>query len=234
MTWKDDVYVELLRYTEENEMVEFTLEQFYDHAEDRLAAKYPDNDYVRAKIRQILQRLRDDGQLEFVDDDGTYRFVELDEAFTREYGVTDYEVTDSEVTDHAATERTVETTRYPMPQSVRVEALQRYDKTCLLTDVDLPELLDAAHVVPRSEYPSEIRNPENVMVLNKLHHEAFDRDLFTIDTDYRVRVNPSLSTDSGFLHDSLVSADGERVESPDSASLDRDLLAERNAELAWA
>ncbi|WP_135828390.1 HNH endonuclease [Halorussus halobius] len=223
MTWKDDVYVELLRYTEDNESEEFTLGEFYEHAEDRLAAKHPDNDNVRAKIRQLLQRLRDDGQLSFVDDAGTYRLVGLDDGFTSEYGVT----------EDGVTERTVQTTRYPMPQSVRVEALRRYDKTCLLTDVDLPALLDAAHVVPRSEYPSEVRNPENVMVLNKLHHEAFDRELFTIDTDYRVRVDPSLSTDSELLDGSLMATDGERVSFPASASLDRDLLAERNAGLAW-
>jgi putative restriction endonuclease len=228
MTWKDDVYVELLRYTEENTTERFTLAQFYAHAEDRLAAKHPDNNNVRPKIRQILQRLRDDGQLEFLDDNGTYRLVELDEEFATEYGVAD-----PNVTEYGVEERTVETTRYPMPQSVRVEALQRYNKACLLTDVDLPELLDAAHVVARSERPSEVRNPENVFVLNKLHHEAFDRNLFTIDTDYRIRVNPALSTHSKLLDDSLVTADGERVEFPESASLDRDLLADRNAELAW-
>lgn len=218
MTWKDDVYVELLRYGENNTTEQFTLQEFYRHAEDRLAAKYPDNNNVRAKIRQILQRLEKSGQLEFVDNNGTYRLVEFDAEFEREYGVT---------------KQTVETTRYPMPQSVRVEALQQYNKTCLLTDIDLPELLDAAHVVPRAERPSEVRNPENVFVLNKLHHEAFDRDLFTIDTDYRLRVNPALSTDSKLLHDSLVTADERKVEFPESASLDRGLLAERNAELAW-
>lgn len=228
MTWKDDVYVGLLRYGESNATERFTLQEFYRHAEDRLAAKHPDNDNVRAKIRQILQRLRDDGQLEFLDDSGTYRLVEFDEEFTNEYGVTE-----SDVTEYGVTERTVETTRYPMPRSVRIEALQRYDKTCLLTDIDLPELLDAAHVIPRAERPSEVRNPENVFVLNKLHHEAFDRNLFTIDTDYRLRVNPALSTDSELLDDSLVASDGERVEFPESASLDRDLLAERNAEMAW-
>lgn len=218
MTWKDDVYIELLRYDEINPTERFTLEEFYQHAEDRLAAKHPDNNHVQAKIRQILQRLQGDGQLEFIDNNGTYRLVELDEEFTRKYGVD---------------QQTVETTRYPMPQSVRIEALKRYNKACLLTDVDLPALLDVAHVVPRAERPSEVHNPENVMVLNKLHHEAFDRDLFTIDTDYRLRVDPALSTNSKLVNDSLVAADGEEVEFPESASLDRDLLAERNAELAW-
>lgn len=218
MTWKDDVYIELLRYTETNKAEQFTLEEFYQYAENRLAAKHPDNNNVQAKIRQILQRLRDDGQLEFINNDGVYRLVELDEEFQRKYGVD---------------QQTVETTRYPMPKSVRVEALQRYNKACLLTDVDLPALLDAAHVLPRAERPSEVRNPKNILVLNKLHHEAFDRDLFTIDTDYCVQVDPELSTDSELINNSLVAADGKKVRFPESASLDRNFLAERNAELAW-
>lgn len=218
MTWKDDVYIELLRYTETNETEQFTLEEFYQYAENQLAAKHPNNNNVQAKIRQILQRLRDDGQLEFINNDGVYRFVELDEEFQRKYGVD---------------QQTVETTRYPMAKSVRVEALQRYNKACLLTDVDLPALLDAAHVLPRAERPSEVRNPKNILVLNKLHHEAFDRDLFTIDTDYCVQVDPELSTDSELVNNSLVAADGKKVRFPESASLNRNFLAERNAELAW-
>ena len=52
MTWKDDVYVELLRYVEDTETEQFTLEEFYRHAEDRLAAKHPDNNsYGRKSAR---------------------------------------------------------------------------------------------------------------------------------------------------------------------------------------
>jgi len=40
--------------------------------EDRLAEMYPDNDHVRAKIRQQLQVLRDEGHLEFLGE-GEYR-----------------------------------------------------------------------------------------------------------------------------------------------------------------
>jgi type II restriction enzyme len=36
--------------------------------EDGLAQMYPDNDHVRAKIRQQLQVLRDEGLLEFLGD----------------------------------------------------------------------------------------------------------------------------------------------------------------------
>jgi type II restriction enzyme len=51
--------------------VTFTLENVYSFAPE-LAAKHPKNHYVRAKIRQQLQELRDLGFLEFVSP-GVYR-----------------------------------------------------------------------------------------------------------------------------------------------------------------
>lgn len=44
---------------------EFTLGEVYQHG-SRLAAKFPGNDHVEAKIRQSLQVLRDDGMIEFL------------------------------------------------------------------------------------------------------------------------------------------------------------------------
>ena len=41
--------------------------------EDELKVKHPKNQNVAAKVRQQLQFLRDDGYIDFVDNDGTYR-----------------------------------------------------------------------------------------------------------------------------------------------------------------
>ena len=54
----------------------FELSDVYQF-EDRLAEMYPDNDHVRAKIRQQLQVLRDEGHLEFLGD-GEYRLCWVD------------------------------------------------------------------------------------------------------------------------------------------------------------
>jgi len=51
---------------------EFTLEDIYGF-EDRLKELHPENEHVRAKIRQQLQVLRNEGVVEFVDYDGKYR-----------------------------------------------------------------------------------------------------------------------------------------------------------------
>jgi putative restriction endonuclease len=71
-----------------------------------------------------------------------------------------------------------------------------------------------------------------VLPLSKAHHAAFDRELFTIDRDYRLRVNPALDTDSDLLQRTIIDRDGDRISVPE-ASLDPAHLAEHNAALAW-
>ena len=56
---------------------EFELTDVYAF-EDRLADLYPDNDHVRAKIRQQLQVLRDEGLIEFLGN-GEYRLRWVDD-----------------------------------------------------------------------------------------------------------------------------------------------------------
>lgn len=58
---------------------EFELADVYQF-EDRLAEMYPDNQHVRAKIRQQLQVLRDEGVIEFLGD-GEYRIRWVDDRF---------------------------------------------------------------------------------------------------------------------------------------------------------
>ena len=71
--WLDAMRSELERYKNQYDEVVLTLDELYEFSEHRLSSRFPDNDHVRAKIRQQLQRLRDQGEVEFLDDQGTYR-----------------------------------------------------------------------------------------------------------------------------------------------------------------
>ena len=72
LTWVEATRLELDRYRTRTGDRRVTLEAFYAFAEDRLAERFPENDHVRAKIRQQLQRLRDEGDVAFLGD-GEYR-----------------------------------------------------------------------------------------------------------------------------------------------------------------
>jgi putative restriction endonuclease len=114
----------------------------------------------------------------------------------------------------------------------RATVLSRHDRTCPVSGVDHPHLLDVAHVLSWSEYPEYRADLENVLPLSKTHHAAFDRGLFTIDDQYRVRVNPDFQTESELLERTILDKAGERVVMLED-SVATEYLQQHNAGLAW-
>jgi hypothetical protein len=70
MTWDQDVEKIVVENWIKGSV--FVLADMYQF-ERELKEAHPNNNNVREKIRQTLQHLRDQGLIEFVDDDGTYR-----------------------------------------------------------------------------------------------------------------------------------------------------------------
>jgi len=114
----------------------------------------------------------------------------------------------------------------------RATVLARHDKTCPVSGVDHPGLLDVAHVMSWSDYPQYRADVTNVMPLSKTHHAAFDRGLFTIDQDYCLQVNPEFETQSDLLQRTLIDRAGQPVALPDG-SVDPSYVNRHNAELEW-
>jgi putative restriction endonuclease len=144
----------------------------------------------------------------------------------------DLDTDESDPPYHATKYQTTVGARSP-PESFRRVALARYDGRCLVSGVDQPSLLDVAHVLPWRDYPDHRVDPENVLVLDRTHHAAFDRDLFSIDSSLTLRTNPALETESAILRETLVERDGSTLSLPPCASVDRSHLTARNADLAW-
>ena len=129
---------------------------------------------------------------------------------------------------------TYETTTYAraVDPEFRATVLSRHDRTCPVSGVDHPQLLDVAHVLSWSEYPSHRADLGNVVPLSKTHHAAFDREFFTFDDQYRVRVNPDFETESELLRRTILDKVGERVEVLEGC-VEADYLRQHNTELAW-
>lgn len=131
----------------------------------------------------------------------------------------------------ASTYQTVVHARSVDPE-FRATVLSRYGETCPVSGVDHPGLLDVAHILPWSEYPDIRADLSNVLALSKTHHAAFDRELFTIDREYYIRVNPTFETESDLLARTILNRAGEQLSLP-SEALDRDYLREYNQSLEW-
>jgi hypothetical protein len=61
----------------------------------------------------------------------------------------------------------------------RFEVLKRYGAVCAVCDIRIPELIEAAHLVPWER--GGVDDPRNGLPLCALHHRAFDARMFAIE-----------------------------------------------------
>jgi putative restriction endonuclease len=98
--------------------------------------------------------------------------------------------------------------------------------------VDHPGLLDVAHVLSWNDYLEHRADLANVLPLSKTHHAAFDRELFTIDQDYRLRVDPYFETQSNVLQQRIIERAGECISSLEGC-IDTEYLSTHNRAIEW-
>ena len=79
----------------------------------------------------------------------------------------------------------------------RQMVLVNYGGKCALTNIDLPELLVASHIIPWSKNEHERLNPENGICLSSLYDKAFDCGLIAFDDDYSVILSSRLKDNVG-------------------------------------
>jgi putative restriction endonuclease len=75
--------------------------------------------------------------------------------------------------------------------------LANYSGKCAITNIDIPDLLIASHIIPWSANEQERLNPENGICLSPLYDKAFDKGLIGIDTHYHVLLSPELKKKEG-------------------------------------
>ena len=71
----------------------------------------------------------------------------------------------------------------------RRAVLAAYDFKCCITGLEIPELLNASHIVPWSKDKANQVNPRNGLCLNAIHDRAFDRGLLTVTPDLKIKVS---------------------------------------------
>lgn len=98
----------------------------------------------------------------------------------------------------------------------RKAVLAAYDFKCCVTGLELPELLNASHIIPWSKDEANRINPRNGLCLNAIHDRAFDRGLLTITPDLTIKVSKSIKKGkvSNAVQDFLLRYDGLEIHKP--------------------
>jgi putative restriction endonuclease len=115
----------------------------------------------------------------------------------------------------------------------RERVLAAYGRRCALSRLRLPELIDAAHIVPDADENLGQPLVQNGICMSKLHHTAFDLGLLAIDQDFTVHVAKRVvGIDDGPMIEHLRAIDGRPMRRPDNHALwpDRDRLRQRYRE----
>ena len=77
----------------------------------------------------------------------------------------------------------------------RSAVLASYDYRCALSDIAVPALLNASHIIPWKINTERRADPRNGIALNVLYDRAFDRGLITFDESLRLVVSRRLHTE---------------------------------------
>ncbi|WP_243700351.1 HNH endonuclease [Halorussus pelagicus] len=240
--WREVVREELARYREQTELAVVERQDLLDQSRSRLETEFPDNNTLGQSLSKTVRQLRKRDEVAQISP-GTYRILSLDTSFVPtanplgaegEPTPGDAAPSDDAVPTYTAAEYETTATGRRVHPEFRETVLERYDGRCPVSGVDCAGLLDVAHILPWSEFADRRAEFRNVLALDKTHHAAFDRGLFTLDSTYRLRVNPAFETDSDLLRRTLVDKDGEKIRFGEAAKPSPEYLRTRNERLDWS
>ena len=98
----------------------------------------------------------------------------------------------------------------------RKSVLAAYNFQCCITGLEIPELLNASHIIPWSKDKENQVNPRNGLCLNAIHDRAFDRGFLTITPEYKIKISNSIKRNNvgNAVQDFLLRYEGAEINLP--------------------
>jgi putative restriction endonuclease len=103
----------------------------------------------------------------------------------------------------------------------RGAVLNNFGGRCGVSQLGVPELLIASHILPWGAHASERLNVRNGLCLSRLHDAAFDRGLLTFDEELRLVLSKRLKAElpQSCIDDNFVKHEGQALSLPEDAVL---------------
>jgi len=104
--------------------------------------------------------------------------------------------------------------------------IANYGGCCAISNIDIPSLLNASHIIPWSDNIPRRADPTNGVLLCAIYDRAYDRGLMTFDDQYRVVLADRLRDTAApaMLQRMFGELEGHPLRIPDRAPPDPDAL----------
>lgn len=110
--------------------------------------------------------------------------------------------------------------------------LKIYCQSCCITGLNIPEINRASHIIPWAKDASKRLDPRNGLCLSATYDAAFDRNLISLDDDYRILVSKEIT--EHYTRDSVkeyfLRKEGVQITLPESYLPHLDYLSEHRKE----
>jgi len=106
--------------------------------------------------------------------------------------------------------------------------LKIYDHSCCITGLNIPEINRASHIIPWAKDTRKRLDPRNGLCLSATYDAAFDRNLISLDDDYRMIVSKEISDfyTRGSVREYFMKKEGQQIRLPESYLPNREYLRE--------
>ncbi|MCG2635281.1 MAG: HNH endonuclease [Gammaproteobacteria bacterium] len=130
-----------------------------------------------------------------------------------------------EFTSYRETDKFIQTKARIGQEFFRKAVLSAYSYRCCITDLAVPKLLVASHIIPWRDDRKNRLNPSNGLSLSMLHDKAFDIGMITISKEMTVRVSKKhFVKNDDFYRSALLIYDGKPISLPEKFGPNPDFL----------
>lgn len=102
-----------------------------------------------------------------------------------------------------------------------------YNQSCCITGLNIPEINRASHIIPWAEDKNKRLDPRNGLCLSATYDAAFDRNLISLDDDYRIILSKDIK--EHYTGESVkryfLNKEGEKIKVPALYRPHKDYLA---------
>lgn len=98
----------------------------------------------------------------------------------------------------------------------RKRVLSNYSSKCAITNIDIPELLVASHIIPWADNEKERLNPANGICMSSLYDKAFDKGFIGINSNYQIIISEELKKKEvkEYYNEHFLKIEKQRISNP--------------------